>query len=91
MLVSEKVSELLYRFDPMRLRSPHADEYEHEARIISDLLEEAETPEELQLIIRETFVERFGEKVVGHPDKFARITVCVWGLRRQRNNFTPGS
>jgi hypothetical protein len=90
MRLTEKVCEILHRFDPMGLKSRFDDEYAKEARIIGDLLDGCESPSELQLTIRETFSESFGENLAGPVGRYANIAAVVWGLRRQRSQVIPG-
>jgi hypothetical protein len=80
--VVDKISALLFRLDPVRLQSRFQDEYDLEARIIFDLLGECANAYELQVTVRETFAERFGERVTGSLERYTQIAAIVWGYRR---------
>lgn len=61
-----KISEILYQFDPVgigrTIDNPHKDEYESEAKDIASGLSKQLTEKKLFTFVTEVFIRQFGEK-----------------------------
>lgn len=78
------LEELLYRHDPIGLRSAGApaDEYRPEAETVSARLPEAQSEADVQRILHEEFVTWFTAEVAGDPSRYAPAAAEVWGGRQ---------
>jgi hypothetical protein len=76
----ERTTETLYRADPIGIADSGApaDEYSQEAQLILARADEAKTPSELAVIVREVFAAQFGDEEARQTVRYAAIAHQLW-------------
>ena len=79
----DAVSQILFRADPARINFEiNADEYDPEAEAIVTGLPNAHSPEDVQVLAHETFVQWFDWLTAGDIDRYAAVASEIWNLWR---------
>lgn len=80
MKLNEKdIIKLLYKHDPISLCDENnPDEYEAEARMIVEKLQDAKSEDDVTLIIWKTFQEMFSADIAGEKKRYEAIAKDIW-------------
>ena len=81
---AQQISELLYRFDPVRLRAIGCppDEYDGEAEQIVKGLEACRSLDEVDVLVRNTFTSFFDAHLVADVGRqWTGLAAALWRLR----------
>lgn len=72
------LQELLFRHDPIRIHSPHADEYGPEVRAMLPRLAGCTSAAEVATMTHQVFVRFFTEPVARDRERYEAIGAEVW-------------
>lgn len=81
------VSQVLFRADPVGLNfETNTDEYIAEAETIVIALPEATSPQDVQALTHECFVEWFDPELAGPPTQYTTVAEEIWDLWQRHRN-----
>lgn len=77
----DAVSQVLFRADPVGINfETNTDEYVAEAETIVIALPEATSPQDVQALAHECFVEWFDPELAGPPIRYRDVAEEIWDL-----------
>lgn len=72
------LQEILFRHDPIRIHSPHADEYSPEVRAMLPLLAGCSSAAEVAAMTHRVFVRFFSEAIARQRERYEAIGAEIW-------------